>query len=67
MMQKKTIKDYSFEYMPIDQLSFIVFMVFNALALYQKTKHSRPGMGTAAQEGSLSYPLELGQMHRNAK
>lgn len=45
--------------MPIGQLSFIVFMVFNALALYQKTKHSRPGMGTAAQEGSLSYPLEF--------
>lgn len=45
--------------MPVDQLSFIVFMIFNALALYQKTKDSRPGMGTATQKTLLSYLLDF--------
>lgn len=43
--------------MPLSLLSSIVAMLLTALALYQKTKHFRPGIGTEAQEASLSYPV----------
>lgn len=43
--------------MPLGLLYSIAAMLLIALALCQKTKNFRPGMGTEAQEASLSYPV----------
>jgi len=42
--------------MPLCLLSCLAAMLLLALALYQRTKHFRPGMATEAQEASLFCP-----------
>ena len=53
----KQSKIIPFEFMPLGLLSSVATMLLITLALYQKTKHFMPGMGTEAQEAPLSYPM----------
>lgn len=43
--------------MSLGMLFSIAAMLLIALAFCQRSEHFRPGMGTEAQEASLSYPV----------